>query len=375
MAEALDFVGDFLIQETTGSVQDIILLKGRALPFRPLSVEGVQREDTTWYQGSPVGSQQVHGAQEMPTTINGKWCDRYIGETDLEFAAVNGVTIDNVRDLTAAVDGIRRRGTEVLVQWMHISRRGVLKRFKQTWQNFHDVEWEIEFSWNSIDDADISNLGTREFDLSDLSGAFAADVIELSAASTPFIERLHSWTESMTSSVAKMTSAIADLESTISSYLDGAYGAIDAARRALSVVDIVIATTDDLITQLYAVTDAAASGLTLIGGFIDFSAFASVRFGDTLRSARATRDAVSIARRMRRNAAQARADIIRSQSPDLRAAFVAKVRTDLREVSVKYFGTPNHWHALQRFNNLSASYIDGGQVLLIPRDPGSVGAC
>lgn len=369
MSEALDFVGDFLIQETTGSVQSIVLLRDRALPYRPFSLQGKQRVDTTWYTGSPVGSQQVHGAMEMSTTINGKWSDRYIADTTLELAAVDGITVSNVRELTAAIDGIRKRGTEVLVQWMHVSRRGIISSFTQKWQNFHDVEWEIEFEWSSTDDGDISNLGTREFDLSDLSASFANDALAMSAAASPFLERLDAITEQVNASVGAIEQSLAQIDGAVASYLEGGTSAVEAAKRALALIDRVSETCDNLIAALYSVTDAAASGVT------DFAALIGVSYGRALRSARATRDLVVIARSMRRTAAQARTDILRTQNPDLMTVFMARYRTDLREVSVRYYGTPNHWHALQTFNNLTASYVDMGAIVLVPRDPTATGGC
>src|SRR5262245_24990140 len=87
MAGELNKASSFTIEElSTEDVRKnrVVRLIGRALPYRPITFSGTMRHDITWYPGNPEATIQVLGAAEDPTTINGRWSDRWLGsEEDL----------------------------------------------------------------------------------------------------------------------------------------------------------------------------------------------------------------------------------------------------------------------------------------------------
>lgn len=162
----------FVITELTGDSPNTLVLEGRALPYRPLPFSGKMRAEFTWYPGNPIGTVQVLGAEEGPTTINGMWKDRFLAAVDSfgvpvitgrdAKATFNGNDVANVRDLSEIVDGFRLRGQLLEVGWDQFVRQGILVRFDSTWLRREDVEWEAEFQWiNRGEPAQPVSFGVR----------------------------------------------------------------------------------------------------------------------------------------------------------------------------------------------------------------------
>ena len=174
----------FVITELTGEKRTITM-KGRGLPKRPFTLSGSMRTDLSWYAGSPEGTLQIMGASLDPTTISGKWSDKFLSifseEEDVQAAfgtdhiAGQPVRFENDRQDTAApvtisgggvgegapagfdsvgelankIDEIRRQGQILEVKWGRQLRRGILQKFTQNWHTTQDLEWEMVFQWMS----------------------------------------------------------------------------------------------------------------------------------------------------------------------------------------------------------------------------------
>jgi hypothetical protein len=118
-------------------------LTGRMLPFRPshggsLSFGVEQRVKTTFYPGSREGSQQIAGPKLSPTTINGHWSARYLGE-------------DTPIALVEFFSELCSQGVRVRVSWQTRTNEGVIKSFKetpgQTTGGRDEIAWEMVLEW------------------------------------------------------------------------------------------------------------------------------------------------------------------------------------------------------------------------------------
>ena len=67
----------------------VLNLTRRALPYRPFTLKGSQRNEITWYPGNPIGSLQVLGPTESDTSVSGVWKDVFIKGSN--FATLDGV--------------------------------------------------------------------------------------------------------------------------------------------------------------------------------------------------------------------------------------------------------------------------------------------
>lgn len=179
-------VTDFVVEVLEGPLTGARLtLKDRSLPYRAsaggsISYGQSQRSKLTWYPGNPVASQQIVGPTLDPTTINGVWKDRYLGD-------------DASIDLVEAFQEICASGVQVRVSWSTIVRRGIVKRvFFQPGVptgGLGDIAWQVTFEWNQAGVPPRRKVGAGEGDLRDglVSGASALgqlttaieDVIEL----------------------------------------------------------------------------------------------------------------------------------------------------------------------------------------------------
>lgn len=122
-----------------------IPLQERSLPFRSsaggsisFGVEATTKE--VWYPGNPVATQLVFGARIPPTTINGTWSDRYLGE-------------DRAIDLVDLFMELVETCVQVRVMWSALEYQGVIKTFVMTpgvpTGGLGDLGWTMTFAWNS----------------------------------------------------------------------------------------------------------------------------------------------------------------------------------------------------------------------------------
>lgn len=134
-----------------GKPRGQIHLEGRSLPYRPMTFEGHQRVKTTWYAGNTSGTQQVMGPVEDPTTINGTWKDRFLGDGG---ARLYAQMFDNIRRSGAPLRVVWGGGqiiddTGVMVGGDQFLRKGVLVKFKASFDRPQDCAWEMTFEWAS----------------------------------------------------------------------------------------------------------------------------------------------------------------------------------------------------------------------------------
>lgn len=362
----------------TGQPNGRIELRGRALPYRPMSFEGKQRIKTTWYPGNPVATQQVIGPTEEPTVFNGMWKDVFLGD-GMAMALVN------------LFDAVRRRGPLVEVSWGSsvlndgagqaqvdaggYVRRGILTRFKSSPERPQDIVWEAEFTWRGTDDVSLSPLSATDLVNSregSLDAVAAFD--DLSLVSRAFVQLQSTRIFGLAASVVRGID-----EASIA--LDEASVGISAASAAITTV---VNVPQDALERLIASNSAAQSAARgLARTFLELPLHALAVTDDAkellglqiqiLTLLSHTDNVVDVSTRGKDAAEQ-------QVVPEVLAEIRPVPGTDLRDLAQQFYGDPDLWPAIARYNGLATSAVpmtpsgpsdDPGAPLRIPRLDGS----
>lgn len=399
----------FVIRELTGEKRTVTL-RGRGLPFRPFTLSGSMRHEITWYPGSPEGVLQVMGATLEPTTVNGRWSDRFISlesDEDEVLEAINtqniagqavrdptdddrapisistpGVgsleaAVNNVREVVDIIDSIRRHGQIIEVVWGNQLRRGIMSKFTEKWQTNQDLEWEMSFVWTSQDVEELDNIEVETRNKYDLNQAldraddslsiitakpFTAPPSELSrfgaikAATKDVLDAAEEPFKNIARLITDVQSGILDVEDTAIQISRSVVGAVTSAKRIAGAWTFLEQRANDLALLLDTVEDAIA-----LNEFEDA--------GERLASRKDTRDRRRGARRIAGDSARQKDAALKALRPELIRAFTAREGQDLRDVATEFYGTPDGWRGLRRYNNLSDSRLSAGQLVLVPRRP------
>ena len=355
------------IEELTGQ-RRVLVLSARALPFRPISFLGTQRKEITRYPGNPIATMQMLGPTEEPTTIHGRWSDRFVRSVDDDgrtvepeaLAYLNGELVPDVRTLASTVDDLRRQGQQIRVTWEHLARDGIIDQFKQDWLRADIVEWEIKFEWGSQADVQTPTaISAQSGDQSDFATKIGTQADELTAAT---ISADFSLSESISSFLQKATNSINLASDTITAASDNATGAItspeESAREILGAVDNLKVNCQSILNKL---ASQPAQALVLADDI------ASLTLADSLDAYQYSASLSSLARSLRDLAADG-GDELKANTDDvtLLDIFTAVENLDLRSVSTRYYGDSNHWRELMSYNGLTDSRLTAGMMVLIP---------
>lgn len=368
-------VTSFVIRELTGDKRRLVLRK-RALPYRPFELSGTQRNTVDWYPGSPIGTLQVYGAKEEPTTISGAWKDKFISEhlrLDSNNASAFWVSddaqeiiqfIDDVRQLVKLVDDIRRKGQEVEVTWLDQARRGIMDRFTARWQTGHDVDWEMGFVWSSqaesFNEIPVVDAGTGRL-IGDLPNEMQ-DRLNTVGDTTSVVpsagDRFSDIGAQLGAVAANLQDFVDGLADAVTSVGDDVATPIVGLKRVAGILDGIKLEADQYIDT----AENAVDGATLdLGAILSFGKLLSVRAN--------VRESADAATDMRNLAASRQYELIRRITADVIRVFQARDGMDLRTVSTQFYGTPDEWRSLMVFNNLLSSGLVAGQVVFVPANP------
>jgi hypothetical protein len=348
----------FTIEERSGDKRHVVLT-GRALPYRPLSLSGTQRNTVEWYTGNPIGVLQVYGAKEEPTTINGQWKDVFLGAA--AYATVDGDTISTVTELSDVIDDIRVKGQEVKVTWLDRVRFGVLSRFTQKWFTGHDLEWEIEFTWIAKDDVTLQTIpftsSTAASDIADTPNQIDAVTSQLTPAQAGFSTAFDSAAQGPVDDIDEQTLIVLDLVDelfdAVAQVAQYATTTPDAQRRVSGVLDgIKLEASGE--RDLW--QDEADGARLNIGG----------TFGDVLADRASIRQQAAVSDQAAVLAAAQQKQILATIQSQVLAVFQARQGDDLRRVSTLYYGTPDGWQGLMLYNELRDDVLDAGQTVVVP---------
>jgi class 3 adenylate cyclase len=388
---ALAGVGDLV---KAGDKFDLV---GRALPYRGVSFEVTQRISTTWYPGNPVALQQVMGATESNTTVNGVWKDRYIGDPSM--ATFNQLTKDTAfkplgtgqaDNLAYNFDLLCRYAVPIEVRMTIFVggteigrptvRRGLIKRLKITHDYASEISWEMEFEWRGRDQEAAKpvsvNLTDAREQLSNLAAQFADTADRMRDLQTKERTQLFGLPSGFSSTMNDITTALDKANEQITDTVAGVVGGIHAngglldngnALRAVALLSQTMTNIQKGIDQidalpLYAtsVRDNALDLLTQEFDLLDLKRDLRQAF----ENARSSRDDFS-GQLYQTNMAEAQ----------------VSGGTDLRDVAMTYYGDPDLWYAIAHANGLTSSRVpdnpDGPsdtyvQTLKIPQQTGVV---
>lgn len=359
--------GEFTIRELTGD-RRIITLTARALPYRPFTLDGTHQVETTWYQGSPVATQQPSGARLEPTSINGWWKDRFLGGA----VTVDGELVGDVstaRGLAALFQDLNVKGQLVQADWNHVRRVGIVTRFKQSWHTPTDLEWELTFTWQSMgQEGRPASSRTAAASLPDTASEMAGKASDLdqltqhdallAATGRPpdlgLVDRLDRAIGDLQGRVFELTDAVAGLA-------DGANVRVDSAMRVASTLTLIETQAQVVATAFRGTVDRTICAVQTLPQLAD------IRPGLVVAAATVSRSAIQAARALRHGAARRRYALAQEQIAPVIAVFRAGADADLREIATTYYGVPDDWQLIRTFNGMAESLVPAGTPVLIPR--------
>lgn len=360
-------------------------LHGRALPYQGYELEGTMRAEFTWYPGNAVATVQMLGAQEKSSTIKGMWKDRFIKSVTDDGIAVtapgvalyNGTQVTDVLDLVKKVDDMRLQGKLLAVEWCGILRHGILTRFKQSWLRIEDMEWEMEFQWVSHGKVQTPPSIPIRPDVTGFASNVQALVNTLKSvveAVKEGFEVVESWSNKVNAAIkeidtaaTEMTNAAANAQALIFSPLNTTQRALAASESiknsAQTIVNVCQGTPPYQVIKANIVTPPTTGASTAT-----VAPATTLDLATGLKADAYTRNVKAAARDLQLTASSEGDDLRASLEQDtLLAAFVARGPMDLRDVSQKYYGTPNEWRRLLSYNNLDSSQLDAGVLVLVPK--------
>lgn len=361
----------FSIRELSGD-QNNVILKGRCLPYRPLSFEGSMRAEFNWYPGNPIATAQVLGAAEAPTVANGMWKDRFMKTTldngtpilsgqagSVEF---NGLVVADAWNAVRVVDGFRLRGQLVEVAWDEIIRQGLLIRFKHTWHRREDVEWEMEFQWISRGEPFLPVAFSVSIPIVDMVNSVLSAINDLQAAVNDIKQSINAITSvvsAIDNAVNTIQQAAQQLTNLVNSAVQLALSPVTVAKSAMAAVESIADSATNIIGTIEGIPDRVKRTSPDTSNQAD--AYESARlFWAAKRQARLLR--AQAKRQQQELAAQ-------STQPLPIATFVARAGQDLRDIAVQYYGSTDGWRRLAQYNNLRGSRLNGGELITVPQLP------
>jgi len=357
----------FTIRELTGQKRTLSLSQ-RALPYRPFTLSGTLRAETTWYPGSPVASMQVLGPSEEDTTISGRWTDRYLKTSDESGRGVEPQAVVKVTNapapadvfaLTTLVDDMRRQGQMIEVTWDEQVRRGIIKQFKQTWQRREICEWELVFAWVAQKEEDVPvafNRGVSQTSLYPQLQSLADQVVEKAKAgfqlTEDFLTEIHT-------SMDEIQEAMGNVESSVQNMTDTILDPVDSALSLLGSLGTVQKACQNIVNSVDSRVARTVRNVADV---------AEITLGEALEAADYCGELKRAAAELRAQAADQGEQLqARTEEQTLLAVFVALENKDLRDISTQFYGTPDEWRRLMSYNGLLSSKLTAGMEILVPR--------
>lgn len=175
----------------------VLALHGPSLPFMGAEWSMKVNVVTTWYPGNPdEATQQVLGPQELPSRWQGEWRRTLMGKQPAAITDETGdlTTIVNPADLRDLFEDIARGGRRLRVVWGvtsdtndpsatgKLTREGRITNLTFKHTRLQDIEWEIEFAWQSRGATQSKVSSTRASTVNSNSGALRNKVNALVAA-------------------------------------------------------------------------------------------------------------------------------------------------------------------------------------------------
>ena len=376
-----EIVPQFKIKELTGKRRTVILTK-RALPYRPITFDGEQRVDITNPAGMPIGTSTVMGPTEGSTTIDGFWKEKFLGAEGndnapftLSSPSSNAITADPITtasECVATMDSIRREGQLLEVSWGYIVRRGHLKKFTHKWHNIYDIEWSCEFVWTSQGELTNPPIGPGPSSLNtgvnlltildNITNALNGDIVR--AMRPEILDDIRRYTQkiaAVSDALDNVTNVAADL---ITSPLTITRGAMDSC---MSIVQVTSELQDKVLAKCTFDWFQSAKKLVSPGATsLEPEQDIDIQPSD-MNAMRDLQRQIAQENRRLRDEAESHRRAIETPIEQLLTTYRAREDESVREVSQRFYGTPDHWREIMEFNDLDDSTLYAGQPILIPR--------
>lgn len=354
-----------------------LVLTGRALPYRPITLEGTQELEVVWYPGFPNATAQALGPHEERTTVKGYWKDRFLQAVDVGTAPaqLDGQDVNSAAELVEAADTFRRLGYQVQVQWQTVQRIGFITRLSQSWHTEHDCEFEIEFTWTGRQETPITSVLPVAQNYTDFANRLTTALLDSGAyqTTTTALNSLNSAVATVFSvsqdvgtvvslalgQIANATQALTNLSANVATAAQIPAGAVSQATGILSGLARSYTTVAESLERTESTVKAGLTTLALqaTGGNL----FAAQLVADTQYS-ETTRTYRGLAQQATEWAKQSQA--VDAPAPDW--IYVAGQDDDLRRVATLYYGDPAAWVRLAEYNGLSSSLLVPGQQVNVP---------
>lgn len=360
----------FIIEQLTGGPQATqVVLRDRALPYRPITIGGSMRATMDWYPGNPDATVQFLGPEEDQIVVRGMWKDRFIvgaslntGGARVPTAAVNGNQVSDAFTLVDTFHVMRRQGRPIRLTWDEIIREGYISKFVATYERREDIEWELTLAITSWGDKPAYAILSSQTDLTSSISAWlkTQNDLEDSKANTPF-QRVQDLADQLDEAVQKLEDSINDVVDSISAVTDTFLSAAANARRLAGIAQAVQDAADGIIDTL---SEQPPIDLFIVPGLTQ--ALNPPTYGDELTAQLWTTNLADIARTAKYNAAAQQQQFLAQVQPTLIGKFIAQEGMDLRLVSNAFYGTPDQWPSLMMFNGFTSSGLNAGDVVLVP---------
>lgn len=398
MAVAQNEASSLTLAEEGGGT---LILTDRALPYMPLSISGKQRAEFNWYPGNPQATVQMLGPEEGTITLKGFWKDKFIQGTGaaqwvgsevselraaLGTANTQGASVASVVELVKIVDNMRRMGRRIKLAWDRLIRYGHIVGFTQTWQTTHYCEWELEFAVVALEEPRIESSNPSQPNLGDVAVQASQWVGDLATAKESYkpsaivvAPELQVWlndfdkqcftASAYISGAASYSAQLVQLgPNTARSVMASVLGVGTTAARSVGTV------LDVALTEVFAIGSFTAAGVSLVTGETNEFREDSLPFGVQLGATSYQRQIRNATQSIAYSTAVSRWAMQQQLQDELKASFVAKQDTDLRDVSTQFYGTPDNWRDLLIYNGLTSSKLTAGQLIWVPQQGYSAGA-
>lgn len=407
----------FSFKELSGQ-QRILRLNGRALPYRPFRNTVRQRNDATMLPGYSRASITLLGPEDPPTTINGKWKNKYISANEADaiegsviqraveavdqaIATVGasagfglssqfgtnetipiefqGQRVKTVREAANIIDTWVRTGQLLEVSWDTIAYHGLIEEWETAWHNVHDLEWEMTFRWISRAEPTVRALLADELSVNDTASIFQqlSDRIGLEALppTFPMAEDVFRDMDALIKRIAATTQAVAD---TIQSVANLIMAPANAVRQIVALCNTIEGQCRQLVEnlQLTFVSGGQYPKYTNIDPNVGLTGsvnpgiiqpIVARSFSERMVVAEYTNRVSAVVKELQRESVARSRSYSAQLTSDLVSVHAARQGQDLRDVSQIYYGTPHEWRRIFVFNELTSTDLRPNQVLLIPR--------
>lgn len=341
------------IVELSGSRRSVVL-RGRAMPHRPVAWprEIVLKEQR--YSGNPVKTIQVLGPDHRPLELRGTWKTKFVSDDaslwgfDDLWSEGDAITAEL---LVAVFDRLLAAGNLLEVSWGPEVWRGVMRAFEPNYQRVEDIEWSATFAWTQR--GEMTAPLASPFTDSQSENNDALSALEDAMAAVPPFAILPAMLNPLEAGLIVAREAMLSLASGLA---------------AISGVPEVGA---DQFQAVASAAEAAATACRDMAGLALDSSIESFIATDDVASALAAQtwsQSVGAAANEMGAAAINTREAVRSRVVDgYLAVVVLRQGQTLRSLALQYYGSADAWVTIAEANGLSTSNPPAGLIILVPR--------